>query len=185
MANTLLTIDMITNEALMVLENHKVFCKYVNRKYDDQFARSGAKIGNVVNVRKPVRYIVSDGPTLQIQDATETFVAVPLQTQKHVDFTFSSADLTLSIDRFSDRFIKPAVAALANRIDLDGLALYKDVYQSVGTPGTTPAALLTYLNAGVKLDDPDGWHAVHVPEPHCASHHRGCAQGAVPVQRAD
>lgn len=153
MANTLLTIDMITNEALMVLENNLVMARRVNRMYDGQFARSGGKIGNVVNVRKPVRYIVSDGPTLQVQDATETYVAVPLQSRKHVDFTFSSEDLTLSIDMFSDRFIKPAVAALANKVDLDGLALYKDVYQSVGTPGTTPSALLTYLQAGVKLDD--------------------------------
>ena len=153
MANTLLTIDMITNEALMVLENNLVMARRVNRMYDWQFARSGGKIGNVVNVRKPVRYIVSDGPTLQVQDATETYVAVPLQSRKHVDFTFSSEDLTLSIDMFSDRFIKPAVAALANKVDLDGLALYKDVYQSVGTPGTTPSALLTYLQAGVKLDD--------------------------------
>ena len=153
MANTLLTIDMITNEALMVLENNLGMARKVNRQYDSMFARSGAKIGNVTNVRKPVRYTVASGPTLQIQDATETSVAVPLQSQRHVDFTFSSADLTLSIDLFSDRFIKPAVAALANQIDFDGLTLYRNVYQSVGTPGTTPAALLTYLQAGVKLDD--------------------------------
>lgn len=153
MANTLLTIDMITNEALMVLENNLTFAKGVNRQYDAQYGRAGAKIGNVANIRKPVRYTVSDGPTLDLQNATETSVAVTMDQQKHVDFTFSSVDLTLNIDQFSDRFIKPAVAALANKVDFDGLAQYVNVYNAVGTPGTTPATLLTYLNAGVKLDN--------------------------------
>lgn len=152
MANTLLTIDMIVNEALMVLENNLTFAMNVNRMYDEQFARSGAKIGNIVNVRKPVRYIVSTGRALQLQDATETSEAVALTTQAHVDFAFTSADLTLSVDMFSERFLKPAIAAIANKIDYDGLTLYQNVYNTVGTPGTTPNALLTYLQAGVKLD---------------------------------
>ena len=66
---------------------------------------------------------------------------------------FSTKDMTLSVDMFSDRFVKPAIAALANNIDNDGLALYKDVWQSVGTPGSTPTDSLTYLDAGVKLDN--------------------------------
>lgn len=153
MANTLLTISDITQEALMVLENNLVMARKVNRMYDSNFAQGGAKIGNVTNIRKPVRYTVSDGTALVIQDATETQVAVTMNQQKHVGFTFSSQDLTLSIDQFSNRFLKPAVAALANKIDFDGLTLYQDVYQAVGTPGTTPSALLTYLNAGVKMDN--------------------------------
>lgn len=153
MSNTLLTISMITRESLRVLENNLTFTKQTNRQYSDQFAKSGAKIGSVVNIRKPVRYTVSSGTALSVQDVTETQVAVTLDQQKHVDFEFTAVDMTLSIDDFADRYIKPAVAALANKIDNDGLALYNQIYNVVGTPGTVPNALLTYLNAGVALDN--------------------------------
>ena len=153
MANTLLTISMITREALMVLENNLTFTKGVNRQYDSRFGVEGAKIGTVLNVRKPPRYVGRTGATLSVEDATETQVAVTLDTQFGVDINFSSEDLALKIDDFSKRFITPAVATIANKIDNDGLGLYTSVYNAVGTPGTTPNALLTYLSAGVKLDD--------------------------------
>lgn len=76
-----------------------------------------------------------------------------LTTQRGVDIAFSSADLALSIDDFSDRFIKPAIANVANGIDFDGLGQYINIYNEVGTPGTVPNALLTYLQAGQRLDE--------------------------------
>lgn len=159
--NTLLTISMITREALRILENNLAFTKRINRQYDDKFAVEGAKIGYVVNARKPVRYVVATGQALSLQDATETQVPVSLTTQDHVDFQFSSADLKLSIDDFGDRFIQPAVAALANKIDFNGLQLYKQIYNAVSsldavppvTPIATPTSLLVYLMAGVMLDN--------------------------------
>ncbi len=153
MANTLLTISMITREALRVLENNLTFTKTVNRQYDDRFGVEGAKIGTVLNVRKPPRYVGRTGTAISIEDATETQVAVTLDTQFGVDISFTSEDLALKIDDFSKRFISPAVATIANKIDHSGLGLYTSVYNSVGTPGTTPNALLTYLQAGVKLDN--------------------------------
>lgn len=153
MANTLLTISMITREALLVLENNLTFTKGVNRQYDSRFGVEGAKIGTVLNVRKPPRYVGRTGTAISIEDATETQVAVTLDTQFGVDITFTSEDLALKIDDFSKRFISPAVATVANKIDHAGLALYKTVYNSVGVPATVPSALLTYLKAGVKLDE--------------------------------
>ena len=153
MANTLLTISMITREALMVLENNLTFTKGVNRQYDSKFGVEGAKIGTVLNVRKPPRYVGRTGTAIGIEDATETQVAVTLDTQFGVDIQFTSEDLALKIDDFSKRFITPAVATIANKIDNDGMGLYTSIYNEVGTPGTTPAALLIYLTAGVKLDD--------------------------------
>lgn len=152
MANTLLTIDMITNEALAVLENSLTFTKHVNREFDDYFGNQGAQIGDTLNIRKPVRYVTRSGPALQVQNSTESFVPVTL-TQKGADVAFSTKDLTLSIAMFSVRFLKPLISSVANTIDFDGLQLAKDVYQSVGTPGTTPNTLRTYLQAGVKLDN--------------------------------
>jgi len=153
MANTLLTISMITNEALRVLVNNLAFTNRVNRQYSSKFAIEGAKIGTVINARKPPRYVGRTGTAIGVEDATETQVPVTLTTQFGVDISFSSADLTLSISDFSNRFIKPAIATIANKIDFDGLQLFKTVANSVGTPGTTPNSLLTYLLAGVKLDD--------------------------------
>lgn len=152
-ANTLLTIAMITREALRVLENNLTFTKQVNRQFDDKFGVDGAKIGTVVNVRKPPRYLPRVGQALDLQDATETQVPVSLDQQIGVDLAFSSQDLALSIDDFSERFIAPAIAAVANKIDQDGMGLYNTIYQSVGTPGTVPNALFTYLSAGVALDN--------------------------------
>ena len=120
MANTLLTISKITNEALMVLENELVFTKQVNRAYEDQFAIVGAKIGNTVNVRRPARFIGTTGPALNVEDFNETSIPVVLTTQFHVDTQFTTQDLALSLDMFSDRVLKPAIATIANKVDFDG-----------------------------------------------------------------
>ena len=154
MANTLLTISMITREALRVLENNLTFTKQVNRQYDDRFGVEGAQIGTVLNVRKPPRYVGRTGTAISIEDATETQVSVTLDTQFGVDITFTSEDLALKISDFSKRFISPAVATIANKIDNAGMALYTSVYNSVGVPGTPgPTTLLAYLNAGGAVDN--------------------------------
>src|SRR6185369_17168259 len=154
MPNQLLTISMITNEALMVLENELTFTSEVNREYSDQFAVTGAKIGNTLNVRRPGRFIGTTGPALNVEDFNETSVPVVLTTQFHVDTQFTTQDLALSIDMFSDRVLKPCIAAIANKVDRDGLVMAKNATANiVGTPGTKPTGLLTYLNAGAYLDN--------------------------------
>ena len=151
--NNLLTISKITNEALMVLENELTFTNNVTREYDDQFAVTGAKIGNTLNVRRPGRFIGTTGPALNVEDFNETSVPVTLSTQFHVDTQFTTQDLALSLDMFSDRILKPAVAAIANKMDLDGLTMAKNnVANIVGTAGTPPTGLITYLTAGAYLD---------------------------------
>ena len=153
MANNLLTISKITNEALMVLENELTFTSEVDRNYEDQFAVVGAKIGNTVNVRRPGRFIGTTGPALNVEDFNETSVPVTLSTQFHVDTQFTTADLALSLDMFSDRVLKPAVAAIANKIDRDGLVTAKNnTANIVGTAGTPPTGLITYLTAGAYMD---------------------------------
>ncbi len=153
MSNTLLTISKITNEALMVLENELTFTSEVDRNYDDQFAVVGAKIGNTLNVRRPGRFIGTTGPALNVEDFNETSVPVTLSTQFHVDTQFTTQDLALSLDMFSDRVLKPAIAAIANKIDYDGLTMAKNnTANIVGTAGTPPTGLITYLTAGAYLD---------------------------------
>ena len=137
----------------MVLENELTFTNNVTREYDDQFAVTGAKIGNTLNVRRPGRFIGTTGPALNVEDFNETSVPVTLSTQFHVDTQFTTQDLALSLDMFSDRVLKPAVAAIANQMDLDGLTMAKNnVANIVGTAGTPPTGLITYLTAGAYLD---------------------------------
>ena len=135
MSNQLLTISMITNEALRILTNQLVFTRAVSRQYDDKFAIEGAKIGTTINLRKPPRYVGRTGPALQIESSVETYVPLTLGTQFGVDMAFTTQDLTMNISDFSDRFIKPAVAAVANKIDYDGLQQFLNIYNLVGTPG--------------------------------------------------
>ena len=153
MSNTLLTISKITNEALMVLENELTFTSEVDRNYDDQFAVVGAKIGATVNVRRPGRFIGTTGPALNVEDLNETSVPVTLSTQFHVDTQFTTQDLALSLDMFSDRILKPAVAAIANKIDFDGTTTAAlNTANIVGLAGTPPTGLYTYLSAQAYLD---------------------------------
>lgn len=144
---------MITNKALAILHNNLAFARNVNRSYDDSFAREGAKIGSTLRVRLPNKYTVTTGTAMAAQNTVETSTTITLATQKHVDVDFGSAELTLSMDDFAERVLEPAMAVLASAIDQDGLALYKDIYQSVGTPGTTPSTALVMLQAQQKMNE--------------------------------
>jgi hypothetical protein len=153
MANTFLNIDMITLEALAVLENELTFTKQIRRNYDSYFANAGAKIGDILRVRKPIRNTVRVGQGYSPQALTETFVNVALDTQLGVDCEFSTADLTLKIDEFSDRILKPQIAQLANQVDDRGMQLAIQANMAIGTPGTSITTPLNYLTAGAKLKE--------------------------------
>ncbi len=153
MANTLLTIDMITREALAVLENNLVFGRLVNRQYDDSFANKQAQIGSTLRIRKPARYLVTDGPGLQVQNSVEESTTLTVSKQRNVAMNFTTAELTMKIDDFSDQFIKPAVSQLAATIDNDIASVFKQIYNTVGTPGTTPGTSLVLLQAQQKLSE--------------------------------
>ncbi len=134
--NTLLTINMITAKALAILHQKCNIIGSVNRQYDDSFANSGAKIGSTLRIRLPVQYTVSTTPALSLQNTVETQISLPITNQYHVDFSFSSAELTLSIDDFSARYIEPAIAVLAAQIEATFVGMmWPTVWNQVGTPG--------------------------------------------------
>ena len=157
--DTLLTISMITNESLMILENELTFTSQVLRTYDESFGVDGAKIGDTLNVRRPPRFIGTSGPNLSVEDYNQTSIPVVIGDtsnygdQFHVDTAFTTKDLRLSLGAFSENVIKPSVAAVANRVDYIGLDMAKNSTANiVGTYGTPPTSLLTYLTAGAYLD---------------------------------
>jgi len=153
MSNSILTIDMITRKALEILENNLVLTRNVNRQYDDSFATAGAKIGSTLRIRLPDRALVTDGAALQVQDDNEQYTTLSVSSQKHIGVNFTTAELTMSMDDFADRVLKPRVSQLAASIDADLASVYKDVYHNVGTPGTSPATSLVLLQAQQKLNE--------------------------------
>ena len=153
MANSLLTIDMITAKALEILENNLVITRNVTRQYDDSFAKEGAKIGSTLRIRLPDRALVTDGATLTAQDDNEQFTTLTVSSQKHIGVQFTSAEMALSLDDFADRVLKPRISQLASSIDADVANAYKSIGSSVGTPGTTPATALVLLQGHQKLNE--------------------------------
>ena len=160
--NSFLSPTAIAREALRILHSNSTFFKHINRQYDDKFANTGAtmsgKIGPSLTVKYPNKYTVTTGAQLNLQDTTETSTTISVSTQKHVDMYFTSADLTLTIDEFSERYLKPAGLLLASTIDQDGLALYNQIYQCVGetaaqTTGGDPAHASVPLAAAQKLQE--------------------------------
>jgi hypothetical protein len=153
MSNSILTIDMITRKALEILENNLVLTRNVNRQYDDSFAVEGAKIGSTLRIRLPDRALVTDGAALQVQDDNEQFTTLSVASQKHIGVNFTSAELTMQLDDFADRVLKPRISQLAASIDADVANAYRTIGNTVGTPGTTPSTSLVLLQAQQKLNE--------------------------------
>jgi hypothetical protein len=144
---------MITRKALEILENNLVLTRNVNRQYDDSFAVEGAKIGSTLRIRLPDRALVTDGAALQVQDDNEQFTTLTVASQKHIGVNFTSAELTMQLDDFAERVLKPRISQLASSIDADVANAYKYIGNSVGTPGTTPSTSLVLLQAQQKLNE--------------------------------
>ena len=153
MANTNLTVDQITNEALMILHQKLNFIGTINRQYDDSYKTSGAKGGEDIRIRLPNKFTVRSGKTLNTQDVTQKSVTLTTGTQKGVDMNFSSKELTQDINLFSKNFLEPAMSVLASVIENDMISnVYKDIYNEVSEVDTA-ATLAQVLNGAKKLTD--------------------------------
>jgi hypothetical protein len=154
MANSLVTIDMITREALRIAHEKSSFISTTDRQYDDAYAKTGAKIGTTLRVRKPNKYVRTTGSrVMDVQDQAESNGSITVATQDHVDMRFNSAELALSIDEISKRYIEPAVATLVSGIEADYLAFAsKATYQLAGTDNTAITSLDVPGKARAKLN---------------------------------
>lgn len=154
MSNSILTIDMITAKALQIYENNLVLTRNVDRQYDDSFANEGAKIGTTLRIRLPDRTLVTDGAALQVQDENQQYTTLTVSSQKHIGVNFTTAEMTMQLDNFAELILKPRISQLAASTDATvAQNAYKQIYQSVGTPGTTPATSLVLLQGNQKLNE--------------------------------
>ena len=131
MPNTILTPTAVTREALRVLHQKCNFIGSINRAYDSSFANEGAKIGDSLKIRLPNEYTVRNTMTMATQDTVEQSTTLQVANVAGVDVSFTSQDLTLSLDDFSARIIDPAISVIAAKLESDALSMYKDVYNIV------------------------------------------------------
>lgn len=158
MANELLTINMITREAVRLWKNSNAFLQNVDMQYDDSFAVSGAKIGTALRIRLPNDFTVATGPALSVQDTAEQSVTLTLATQKHVDVSYSTAERTMSLDDYSRRVLAPMVNNLAGAVALDLMSGVEggicNIVANQDGAGTIISPIQsTYLRSGAALDN--------------------------------
>lgn len=155
MSNTFLNPIIVAKEALRRLENNCVMANLVYRGYEEEWSKThnGYKPGSSVTVECPVYFRVKDGATMDAVDIYQRSTTFTLAYRKHIAWPVTSAEMTYNIDKFSEKFIKPAMEALANYIDLSILGMYKGIPNQVGTPGSTPSDFLTFALANAKLSE--------------------------------
>ena len=144
--------QMIADKALQRLENNLVIGGLINRQYDDQFSRTGTKKGVTINIRKPAHYIGREGAEAQVEGITDPLVPLTIDIQYGVDLGYSSAQEALNLESYDEQVIQPAVSRIAHFWDSKIFEkAYRDVANHVGTLGTDPNSIDTYIDAGVKL----------------------------------
>ncbi len=135
MANTLLTPTAVTRAAAAILHQKLNFVGRCNKQYDDSFKNGGAtvkgKFGPTLKIRLPNEYTVRSGLSMSAQDTTEASADLTVSTVKGVDMSFTSTELALSLEDFSERIIEPAMSVLAANIEADAMNMYKDVYSLI------------------------------------------------------
>ena len=114
--NTLLTIDMITREAVRLFKNSNLFIMNMDTQYDGSFAIDGAKIGQILRIRLPNDYVVTDGPAMSLQSTTEQYTTLAVTSQKNVAVPFTTAERTMSIDDYSEIIMAPMINNLAGKV---------------------------------------------------------------------
>ena len=138
MANSLLTINMITREAVRLWKNSNAFIQHIDMQYDDNFAKTGAKIGTSLRIRLPNDFTPRTGPAASVQDTAEQNTTLVLATQKGVDVSFNTVDRTMSMDDFSRRILAPMVNTVTG-------AVAADVMSGVESGGTNGAGICNYV----------------------------------------
>lgn len=154
MANAYQNPVMYTEECLRILKNRIVLGSKVSRAQQDQFGKDSMKIGDTINIRRPARFTVSSGAAFSAQDYTETSIPLVVNSQKHIDTSFTSSDMTLKLQDFSDRVLKPKMIQLAQQVDIDGYVNAKNTVGNLtGTAGTSPNNVSFLFDIGKKMDD--------------------------------
>lgn len=158
MSNSLLTIDMITADALPLFVNSNAFLQNINRQYSDEFKETGARIGETVRIRLPSDYTTTLGPNLAIQGDVQVNTSLTVSTQRHVDIAFTSVEQRMLLSEFRELVLRPAINNLAAAVAADVASLAETVpnlvanYTSGGSGAFTSPTKTQFLQANAMLD---------------------------------
>lgn len=130
--NRILTDDIIIKEALRLLKNNLVMAPLVHRDLEKRFA----KVGDTISLQKPFRTKTASGRTLQKQPMIDQTIPFAIDRQEHFALEVNQRDRTLSVQNFSERYLKSGMIQIANVIDRSILLKLKNAFYSSGTPGT-------------------------------------------------
>lgn len=158
MSNSLLTISMITKEAVSLFKNSNAFIGRIDTQYDDRFAIDGAKIGTALRIRLPNDYTVRTGAAMSVQDTSEQSTTLTVATQKGVDVGFSTVERTMSLDDYSERVLQPMMNNLVGDIATNVMTgaeggVCNFVSLTDGSNNIISPTATTFLNAGAALND--------------------------------
>jgi hypothetical protein len=127
-------------------------CRNMSTDYSAQFGNKERQIGDNFDVPKPQRFQGGDGIEWEPEPLYDTKVNVKVDQFSKVHFQCNDIEKTLSLSYIQKKYAKPIALALSNKINSRAAKFIAlNTFNSVGTPGTTPNALLTYLSAGDKL----------------------------------
>lgn len=152
--NRFLTDDIIVKEALRLLKNSLVAVPLVYRDLERRFG----KVGDTISLKKPFRTKSASGRTLVKQPLIDQTIPFQIDRQQHFGLEVTMRDRTLTVEQFSERYLKSGIVQIANEIDRSILLKLKNAYFSSNTPGSALVSKSFHLakahmtNVGVPAD---------------------------------
>lgn len=153
MANQMISIKELARLTLPRLLENLVFPNLCYRDLEQDI--TGRKLGDTIQIRKPVNLVAHDfDPNTGVtnQNINEDTVDFTLNRIATVDVGIEALEGASSMETLEQVFIQPAAAALAEKINQEGLRLYQDIPYAVGTAGTTPSTLNDFSAARKALN---------------------------------
>ena len=155
MANEIATLQTIARQALPRLIDNLVFPMLVYR----DFTEASAGQGDTIQVRRPVTLQAREFDQqngVDYEALTEPTVPVVLDKLVTVDAAATAVETAVNIDDLNRAFVEPAVAALAQKINADGMKLYSEVANAVNASAHDLAALAAVRRALNEAHVPTG-----------------------------
>ena len=146
MANQFITLKNIARRTLTRLTDNILFPQLCYRNYADTFQ----KRGDTIQIPVPVKLEAKDfnqASGVEFQDDVEESVDLKLDKLATVDIEYTAIQSATNVDDLDALFIQPAADALAEKINRDGMMLYRDVEANTGIAGTPPNSIAAFAEA--------------------------------------